>query len=224
MSVTNASASLTDSGVDARFSLWRHSDGTVRAAGDAHLGDHALSGDVVAQARQVYELGARFVSIEPTVEIGPEPGAERMIPLLSFVRELTSYGLEVDWRARMAPGGPEWWVFSHLFPPSVLDGPRADEALTVWRARYHVGRCFLRRGPGFMQIRDRRHGGLRRMTVSDDVYISAIDSVLTGQGADFVPEPVVSVLEKQNLFIRIGNGLWCAPYRLRRWPLPSWEV
>ncbi|GAP46682.1 DUF5825 family protein [Streptomyces azureus] len=67
-------------------------------------------------------------------------------------------------------------MFSHLFPPSVLEGPRCDEVVTVRRARYHVGRCFLRRGPGFVQIRDRRHTGLRRLTVSDGAKPSQVPS------------------------------------------------
>jgi hypothetical protein len=189
-----------------------------------HLGDRVLGVDVADEARQIYQSGARFVSIESVVDLSGRPGTEHMIPVLSFIRELTSYGLEVDWRAGLAPDGLEWWVFSHLFPPSVLEGPGGDEVLAAWRARYHVGRCFLRRGPGFVQIRDRRHGGLRRLTISDDAYVSAIESLLADRGADSVPDQAMSVFKKYHLVIRIGGGVWWAPYRLRRWALPSWEV
>jgi hypothetical protein len=144
--------------------------------------------------------------------------------VLSFVRELTSHGMEVDWRARLVPDSPQWWVFGHLFPPSTLEGPGGDELLALWRSRYHVGRCFLRRGPGFVQIRDRRHGGLRRLTIADGEYLAAIEALLADRGAASVPDQVVSVFEKQNLAVRIGGDVWWAPYRLARWPLPSWEV
>lgn len=218
-------ATIPGSGSDVRFSLWRHGDPSVRAMPDMHLGDHVLGGDVAAEARRIHESGARFVSIEPVVDLSGRPGTEHMIPVLSFIRELTSYGVELDWRAQLtAPDGPEWWVYSHLFPPSELEGPRGAEALAVWRARYHVGRCFLRRGPGFVQIRDRRHAGLRRLTVSDGAYVSAIESLLADRGADGVPDAAMAAFEKQRLVIRIGDGLWWAPYRLRRWALPSWEV
>lgn len=224
MTAMNGVATLPGSGFDVRFSLWRHGDAAVRAMPNMHLGDRVLGGDVADEAHQIYQSGARFVSIEPVVDLSGRPGTEHMIPVLSFIRELTSYGLEVDWRAGLAPDGPEWWVFSHLFPPSVLEGPRGDEVLAVWRARYHIGRCFLRRGPGFVQIRDRRHAGLRRLTVSDGPFVSAIESLLADRGADSVPDQAMSVFEKQHLAVRIGGGVWWAPYRLRRWALPAWEV
>jgi hypothetical protein len=204
-------APLPDTAFGARFRLWRHRDASVRALPDAHLGDLPIGPDAAEQARQAYELGARFVSVEP-------------VAVLSLVRELTSHGMEVDWRARLAPDGPEWWVFGHLFPPSALDGPGGAEALAAWRAKYHVGRCFLRRGPGFVQIRDRRQGGFRRLTISDGTYLAAIDALLSGHGTDAVPEPVLAAFLKQRLAVRFGSEVWWAPYRLQRWPLPSWEV
>lgn len=225
MPTMNDAATIPGNGFDVRFSMWRHGDATVRAMPDMHLGDHVLGGDVADEARRIYQSGARFVSIEPTVDLGGRAGTEHVIPALSFIRDLTSYGVEVDWRARMTePDGPEWWVFSHLFPPSVLEGPRGAEALNIWRARYHVGRCFFRRGPGFLQIRDRRHAGLRRLTVSDGAHVSAVESLVADRGADSVPAALMSVFEKHRLVIRIGGDVWWAPYRLRRWASPSWEV
>lgn len=224
MSMVNGLATVPDTGFGASFSLWRHRDAAVRFMPHAHLGEHTLGGDVADEARRAYEAGARFVSIEPTVELGAGSAAAETIPVLSFVRELTSYGMEVDWRARLASDSPEWWVFSHLFPPSVLDGPGGEDVLATWRSKYHVGRCFLRRGPGFVQIRDRRHGGFRRFIIADGDYLAAIDALLADRGADSVPDQVVSAFEKQHLLVRIGGGVWWAPYRLQRWPLPSWEV
>ncbi|MFF9275066.1 DUF5825 family protein [Streptomyces griseosporeus] len=217
-------APLPDTAFGARFRLWRHRDASVRALDDAHLGDLPIGPDAAEQARQAYELGARFVSVEPVADLGPDGDPGQTVAVLSLVRELTSRGMEVDWRARLAPDGPEWWVFGHLFPPSALDGPGGAEALVAWRAKYHVGRCFLRRGPGFVQIRDRRQGGFRRLTISDGTYLAAIDALLSGQGADTVPEPVLAAFLKQRLAVRFGSEVWWAPYRLQRWPLPSWEV
>ncbi|HWU09900.1 MAG TPA: DUF5825 family protein [Streptomyces sp.] len=225
MPTTNDAVTVPGDGSDVRFSMWRHGDATVRAMPGMHLGDRVLGGDVADEAHRIHRTGARFVSVEPLVDLGGRAGTEHVIPALSFIRELTSYGVEVNWRAKMtAPDGPEWWVFSHLFPPSVLEGPRGAEALALWRARYHVGRCFFRRGPGFLQIRDRRHAGLRRLTVPDGAYVSAVESLLAGHGADSVSAAVMSVFEKHHLAVRIGGGVWWAPYRLRRWASPSWEV
>jgi hypothetical protein len=224
MTTVNDAVAVPDTAAGARFGLWRHRNASVRAMPDAYLGHRALGGDAADEARRAYELGARFVSVEPVADLGPHGDAEQTVAVLSLVRELTSHGMEVDWRARLAADGPEWWVFGHLFPPSALDGPRGAEALAAWRSKYHVGRCFLRRGPGFVQIRDRRHGGFRRLTVSDGGYLAAIDALLAGRGANAVPAPIVSAFEKQHLAVRFGDEVWWAPYRLQRWPLPSWEV
>ncbi|MEU7027769.1 DUF5825 family protein [Streptomyces sp. NPDC046275] len=225
MQTMNEAATLPGSGFQVRFAMWRHGSPAVRALPGMHLGDRVLGADIADEARRIYESGVRFVSIEPVVDLGGRPGTEHMIPVLSFVRDLTSYGVEVDWRAEMtAPEGPEWWVFSHLFPPSFIEGPRGAEALRIWRARYHVGRCFFRRGPGFLQIRDRRKGGLRRLTVADEAYVSAVEALAADRGEDAVPAPAMAVFEKHHLAVRIGDGVWWAPYRLRRWAAPSWEV
>ena len=211
-------------GTGVRYSMWRHGSAAVRDEVDTHLGDGVLGGDAIAEARRIHESQARFVSIEPVVDLGGRGADPDTIPALSFVRELTSHGVEVDWRARLVADSPEWWVFGHLFPPSVLEGPRGDEVAAVWRGRYHVGRCFLRRGPGFVQIRDRRHAGLRRLTISDGGLVSVIDALLADRGADAVPDKAVAAFEKQHLAVRIGGGVWWAPYRLKRWALPAWEV
>lgn len=206
------------------FRLWRHSHAAVRSLPGAHLGDRSLEADPAEEARHAYELGARFVAIGPTADLGPDADARQTVAVLSLVRELTAYGMEIDWRLRLVADGPEWWVFNHLFPPALLDFPGGDEALEVWRSRFHVGRCFLRRGPGFVQIRDRRNGGFRRMTIADARYRAAIDALQAGEGTREVPEPIVSAFVKQHLLVWCGTEAWWAPHRLHRWPLPSWEV
>ncbi|MEU0302701.1 DUF5825 family protein [Streptomyces sp. NPDC006175] len=225
MTTMNEITTLPGDGAEVRFSMWRHGDAAVRILPGMHLGDAVLGADIADEARRIYRSGVRFVSIEPTVDLGGRVGTEHVIPMLSFIRDLTSYGVEVDWRAQLTtPDGPEWWVYSHLFPPSAVEGPRGSEALAIWRARYHIGRCFYRRGPGFLQIRDRRHAGLRRLTVSDEAYVSAVEALAAGAGSDSVPATAMQVFEKHHLVVRIGDGVWWAPYRLRRWASPSWEV
>ncbi|MFE0459565.1 DUF5825 family protein [Kitasatospora sp. NPDC058965] len=224
MTTVNDVAIAPDTAPHGGFVLWRHHHPSVRALTDARLGHRALGGDAADEARRAYELGVRFVTVEPVADLGPDGDPEQTVAVLSLVRELTSHGMEVDWRARLAPDGPAWWVFGHLFPPAAVEGPGGDEALLAWRTKYHIGRCFMRRGPGFVQIRDRRHAGFRRLTIADSAYLTAIDALLAGRDTDAVPEPIVSAFEQQHLAVRFGDRIWWAPYRLQRWPLPSWEV
>jgi len=213
-------STMSENRVGVRYARWRHRD----AAAHAFLGDGAFVDDAAGEASRAYRLGARFVSIAEPIALGPGPSAGHTLAALSFVRELTSHGMDVDWHARLTADSSPWWVFSHLFPPATLDGPYAAEALAAWRAKYHLGRCFLRRGPGFVQIRDRRHQGFRRLTVSDPDHLAAIDALLAGRGRAAVPERIVAVFERQHLVVPVGGDVWWAPYRLQRWPLPSWEV
>ncbi|MFI9723389.1 DUF5825 family protein [Streptomyces sp. NPDC052396] len=83
-----------------------------------------------------------------------------------LIRELTAHAICVDWRVRLGPGTPSARSLGHLQPPGELLGPPDGAELPARRRHDHyLGRCVWRQGPGFIQIRDRRWGELRRYTV-----------------------------------------------------------
>jgi uncharacterized protein DUF5825 len=53
----------------------------------------------------------------------------------------------------------------------VLTAPADGEE---WRSAYHPGKCFYRRGPGFLEVRDRRSGELSRFVIDDPTYVAAV--------------------------------------------------
>src|SRR5512142_1106872 len=204
MSVTFDGPSGPDAKVGLRVELWRHRDASVRDMPGAYLGDREIRDEAVSEAHAIYHRGARFVSIPTVVDLSPACTDAAMATVLSLVRELTSHGMEVAWRARIAADDVPWWVFNHLHPPAGIDGPDADGVLASWRCDHHFDRCILRRGPGFVQIRDLRRGGLRRFTITDVEYLSAIDALLAGRPTDAVPGRILAAFEAQGLVARVG--------------------
>jgi hypothetical protein len=193
--------------------VWRDHDDEVRQLDGMKLADSVSTGGDLAVS------GARRVALAAVVDVAD---AEAAVPALTTVRELTSLGIAVDWRINLEAATFGWKVLSHLYPPTELTGvDQTTEILDLWRAKYYFCKCVYRAGPDFLQIRDRRGENLARFTVDDPRYLVVIDQLLGGARADCVPEDVAQALLAEELVVRIGALLWFAPYRVRRWPVPS---
>ncbi|MFF1379064.1 DUF5825 family protein [Streptomyces sp. NPDC058308] len=81
-------------------------------------------------------------------------------------------------------GTAEWRLFSHLYPPRSLAGPEG-EAVLDWRTTFHMNKCGYRRGTGFVDVTDLRHGKQRRV-IMRKVHRGKLASLLDGApAADF---------------------------------------
>lgn len=109
---------------------------------------------------------------------------------------------------------------THLQPPASLDGARSAERLTEWRNRFYIGRCVWRRGPGFVQIRDRRDGVLQRFNLLQPAYLQAV-ALLEQQQVSGVDPDVLVALRAEHLVLDFGGLDWWAPCLIDRWPVPS---
>nr|WP_311137526.1 DUF5825 family protein [Streptomyces sp. I6] len=125
----------------------------------------------------------------------------------------------VEWRLRVGPGDDETWkLLSHLQPPQRLEGAKdAQEQLLAWRGTHYLCKCLWRQGPGFLQIRDRRWGDLRRFTCDEPHYHDAIARLDPGApAADVAPDALADFIE-EHLVLRVGDLAWWLPYRVKRW-------
>ncbi|MEV8375897.1 DUF5825 family protein [Kribbella sp. NPDC056861] len=193
--------------------VWLDHDNEVRQLDGMRLAESVYAdGDLVGH-------GARHVALAAAVDFADAGAA---VKALTTVRDLTSHGLAIDWRVDLESAWFDWKVLSHLYPPTELTGvDRPTEVLDLWRAKYYLCKCIYRAGPGFLQIRDRRWENLARFTVHDPRYLEAIDQLLSGVPANRIPSDVTQALLAENLVVGIGELLWFAPYRVRRWPIPS---
>ena len=170
-----------------------------------------------AAAAEFYAEGARHAVLPDLVDLaGPEIETVRA---LALVRELTAWGMSVQWRVSL-PGGAEVWpALSHLHPPAEVLG--RPEIRDQWRAGYHFCKCVDRHGPGFVEIRDFRSGQLRKIIISDPRYRQTIEDLRDGRPRTDLPTGITRELAAAGLVGVVGDSAWWLPYRVRRWPLAS---
>jgi Family of unknown function (DUF5825) len=199
-----------------RVVAWRDPDSVVASTvpGMA-LGTHDVTGPMTGAARRLVEAGARRVRLPAPVD-ARQPAA---VPPLVLVRELTAYGVAVDWELVLDPIAHDWRELSHLYPPRTLDGaPDGGAGLARWRDAFAAGRCVVRRGPGFLQFRDQRWRGLRVLTVAAREQVELVRLLLTAD-AVLAVRPLSSIaghLMDLRLVQRVGDLLWTPASRQRR--------
>ncbi|MEV7729563.1 DUF5825 family protein [Streptomyces sp. NPDC087917] len=169
-------------------------------------------------ARRLFAAGARHVTLPRPVDVTDTADADWSVRALSFVGDLSSLAISVDWQLHTGPDPDAWRHYGHLHPPTAVLGT-VDPAATAleWRNAYYICKCVFRYGPGFIQVRDRRFGELRRFTIDEPEYHEAIEALTDGARADAIPRPVLDDLMGEGLVLRFGDHLWWAPYRVRRW-------
>lgn len=209
--------------------VWRDYDPVACALPGMFLGDIALTGPVAEECDRLWELGARRVRLSDVVDLadsGTPDAAARAVRTLSLVRDLTARAVLVEWDLRPDPDGGATAtedisrLLSHLQPPQRIEGvdpTRAEDALRTWRNGHYLGKCLWRRGPGFVQIRDRRWGDLRRFTVDEPHYQGAIERLAYGAPASAVPSDALADLREERLVLAVGDVQWWLPYRVNRW-------
>ncbi|MFJ2730766.1 DUF5825 family protein [Streptomyces collinus] len=200
---------------------WRDHDTTARELPGMSLGRVPLGADP-GDADRLWAMGARRAELDAAVDLAtPGPAAARAaLERLSLVRDLTAQAVLVDWDLDLPADRADqlWKVLSHLQPPRTLTGPAdADTALHAWRTRHYLCKLIWRRGPGFLQIRDRRWGDLRRFTADDPRYPTAIARLDRGVHSADVPADILEELASEHLVLRADDLAWWLPYRVTRW-------
>src|SRR5215469_8531118 len=200
---------------------WRDYDETVAALRESmSLGSWALTGENRLSADELFASGARRVAIRPVVDAASADAADA-VRALTLIRDLTACGIVVDWELR-AGDGQDWRDLSHLYPPSSVtanretgDGNPREE----WARGYFMTKCVARRGPGLLQVRDRRFGGMRNITIARQNYLAAVTTLEYGAPVDEVPADILRELRALRLVGLAGDLAWWLPYRVRRYPV-----
>jgi hypothetical protein len=209
-----------DSAIRITVETWR-GHGTRRVPG-SDLGSTVLRAPLSASAAELYRSGGRCVRLAEPVRLCADAPAQDVHALI-LIRELTALGAAVSWTASCDDGCVRSRRFVHLFPPDTVSG--ADEAVAQeWRERYLPCMCLFRRGPGFVEVRDRRGGTLEILTLDDAPSLSAIGPLLDGVAAAELPEAVAGVLREADLIAEQGALAWWLPTSAHRWPNPSMIV
>jgi hypothetical protein len=205
--------------------LWRDYDqDAVRLPGMA-LGSAELAEDAAAAAREQFDAGVRKVEFVAVADLRHDADQLAAVRILTMVRELTARGIAVDWRVRCDRArAADWRSFSHLFPPKAIDGPPgAESRRSAWAESFFLGRCQMRKGPGFLEIRDHRQDVLNRLILDDPAYIDAAVALRDDPAAE-VPPDILADLRAESLALAFGPLNWWAPCTTHRWPHPPFSV
>ncbi|MFJ6636961.1 RiPP maturation radical SAM C-methyltransferase [Streptomyces sp. NPDC091376] len=202
---------------------WKDYEHSCRTVAGMHLGKITIDGPPAVIAQSLWDQGARRVELPEWTVLSPDGALEQACHTLGLVGNLTSLAVFVDWRLVLEEGAPPWLTLSHLHPPSELHaGADGDEILRQWRQEYYLGKCVWLRGPGFIQIRDRRWNGLRRFTLTDSQELAAVEALSKGDSEFRIPRHVLDGFRTEDLTIPIGGQTWFAPYLMRRRPKHAW--
>lgn len=201
--------------------VWRDHDGEALKLGELmRLDSFASSTDADLLAGKVFDSGGRLVVVDEIIDFDAVDTADasRFIELL---RELTSYGIAVEWRLMAGHGDTRWRDLWHLSPPSevVMPAGAAGQTLEFWQRQFYYGLCFMRRGPGMIEVRDRRSGRMRLLRFTSPLHLEAIQRLEKGAPASSFEPDVLAEFEAARVVMAIGDIRLWLPCRFRRSPL-----
>jgi hypothetical protein len=205
-------------GAQAALRSWRGRDGEPLEEDDMYLGEVRSADDPAQTASDLAARGALHVALPGPVTIGHDDHTRDSVRMLTQVRELTGRGISVDWDLDLGPEAGRWQLFSHLYPPRSLAGADGETILDRWRRSWHMNKCGYRRGDGFIEILDLRHGTQRRI-VMRKAHEGKLASLLRGASvADFRAAEIEAFVASA-LVHRVGDLLWWMPAHITRWPV-----
>ncbi len=202
--------------------LWLDYDPAVQRLPGIALGPRTLHGPARDDVTALHRSGVRCLRLLEPVTLcrdAPETAAYALL----LVREATSQGLAVLWTARCEDGCAADGLFHHLYPPEQVLGTAAP-ITADWRAGYFPSRCVFRRGPGFVEVRDRRFGTLELFTIDEPEHLAQIGALTEGTPAGRLPAAVRRDFAEAGLITEQAGLAWWLPMRVRRWPFPSLTV
>lgn len=207
------------------LTLWRDHDPEVLDLPGVAMGTVPATGDPIAAAAAFARSGVRRVALSEPVDLSDVLGEQDRVQTMVLLRELTGWGIVIDWQLRAAERCDLLGRLNYLYPPADLLGRTdAEKTLRDWRETFYVCKCVYRRGPGFVEVRDRRRGLLIRFTIDDPLYLETIDVLVKGTLIDSVPTDVLTAFLKEDLVGVAGQKTWWLPHPVRRWPTPSMIV
>ncbi|MFI9585979.1 DUF5825 family protein [Streptomyces sp. NPDC052236] len=202
--------------------MWLDYDPVARRLPGMHLGTRTLGAPAVAAVTELHTAGVRCIRLPEAVRLCADAPAHSAHALM-LIREATGRGLAVLWDAVCDDGCVTRRLYHHLYPPEHVIG--APEGIVAdWRATYFPSKCIFRRGPGFVEVRDRRLGTLELITVDEADHLDRLEALTEDIDAGELPDAVRRDFAGAGLIAEHAGRAWWLPMRVRRWPFPAFTV
>lgn len=201
--------------------VWRDHDAAALRLGESMRLDSLVPvADAGVLAGDLFDAGGRLVVLGEIVDFD-DLGDVAAVRFVALLRELTSYGIAVEWRLRVTSGDTRWRDLWHLFPPSQVLLPAGASGRTweFWRRQFYYGLCLARRGPGVIEVRDRREGKLRCLRFTAPPHLAEIGRLEQGAIASSLDAELLAEFESARVVLAIGDMRLWLPCRYRRPPL-----
>lgn len=200
---------------------WRDYEGEALRLGESmRLGSLPLDAAADLLATHVFDSGGRLVVVNQVIDVDDGDPAET-VRFFELLRELTAYGISVGWRLRTSRNDGGWRDLWHLAPPAEVEIPAGAPGPTFefWRHQFYFGLCVMRRGPGIVEVRDRRAGRIVRRSFTAPDELEAIERLQRGAPASSVAPGALAEFERARLVLSVGEQRLWLPCRTRRSPL-----
>lgn len=200
------------------FQVWRDHDGEALQLGAfMRLDSFVTAADAGLLAGNVFDAGGRLVVISEIFDLEALAPADAA-RFLALLRELTSCGIAVEWRLKASHDDPRWRDLWHLFPPAEVTIPAGTDGQVwdFWRRQFCYGLCVMRRGPGMIEVRDRRSGTLRCVRFTSPPHLAAIERLERGTPASSLAPELLAEFEAARVVMAIGSMRLWLPCRTRR--------
>jgi hypothetical protein len=163
--------------------------------------------------------GEGRVDVDPEVALDDrEPDAT--VDFLRFLRDATTQGLRVNWRARIGTGLSIASI-AHLPPPSGGAGLALNPAVSAWRERFRPDAFVWRQGPGFILLMDSRPGAPRRRSRLVDAEVLSLfhDLQTPKKCPGNESRSALKALEDEHAVLELGSLVLALPVRQTRPPI-----
>ncbi|MFC5775856.1 DUF5825 family protein [Ectobacillus antri] len=148
------------------------------------------------------------------------------LEFIRFLRDVTSFGMRITWGGYIDNKFPVEKL-THLYPPELSVQGISTDQVTKWQNSYRFGLHFMRKGPGFILLKDRRPFRTPvTFTIGDPIICSVFEKLTTPlrQTEDTLTDgeiAAIKLLLNHNLVLALSDSVIRLPYRINKWPIPA---
>lgn len=148
------------------------------------------------------------------------------LEFIRFLRDVTSYGIRIIWGGHIDNTFPIEQL-AHLYPPELSIQGINIERIMQWQNSYKFGLYFMRQGPDFFILKDKRpFRSPVTFTIGDPTMRSTFEKLnapikWNDGNLDEAEIAAAKLLLDHCLVLSLADSVIRLPYRINKWPIPA---